>query len=415
MHYTKTEQKLMAEMAQMEIIDCHEHLPPEQERTDSPQDIFTLFSNYTRCDLFCAGMDEKEYESLFNYDVPLEQRWKKVEPYWQAIRYGSYARAALLAAKLVYGFDDINEQTYQPLSEKIAAENTPGIYKRILCDRCRIRVALTQCDRTDVQKPLVPLMRGRQINQVRTHQQLEKLADEIAQPVPKTLDEYVELAKVCMQKWVAQGAVGIKLFSQYNRPADRRSAEQSLKRLLDGEELQTDSRLFEPLENFLMHWLIDLAVELDLVVAVHAGIWGDFRQLDPKYMFDLVAAHPHAKFDLYHLGMPFVRDAIVVGKNLSPVFLNLCWTPVISQEQSCSGIDELLDQVPVNKVLAFGGDYNRPVEKVVGHLHMARENFARVFGRRIDRGQMSFEQAMEILKLWFWDNPLKLYSRLQID
>ncbi len=59
MHYTRTEQKLMAEMAQMEIIDCHEHLPPEQERTDSPQDVFTLFSQYTHYDLLSAGLDEK--------------------------------------------------------------------------------------------------------------------------------------------------------------------------------------------------------------------------------------------------------------------------------------------------------------------------------------------------------------------
>lgn len=429
MHYTSTEEKLMAEMAQMEIIDCHEHLPPEQERTDSPQDVFTMFSHYTRRDLFSSGLDEKAYENLFNYDVPLEQRWKKLKPYWQAIRYGSYARAALLTAKLVYGFDDINEQTYQGLSERIAAENTPGIYNRILCERCRIRLALTQCSRTDVQEPLVPLMPGGHVTQLQTKQRLEELADEIGRQVPANLDEYLDLAKAYLQKWVAEGAVGIKLFSQPNLPPDHKSAEQPFGRLLAGEELIPEpgsfwmpsgdvlpaSGYFQILENFLIHMIIDMASELDLVIAVHAGMWGDFRRFDPKHMLSLAPAHPQARFDLYHLGMPFVRDAIVVGKNLPNVFLNLCWTHVISQEQSCSGIDELLDQVPVNKILAFGGDYQRPVEKVVGHLYMARENFARVFGRRIDRGQMSFEQAMEILTLWFWNNPLKLYSRLQID
>lgn len=164
-----------------------------------------------------------------------------------------------------------------------------------------------------------------------------------------------------------------------------------------------------------MHNVVDLAGELDLVVAVHAGIWGDFRDLDCKHMLTIAPAHPNTMFDLYHLGMPMVRDTIVVAKNFANVYLNLCWTHIISQEQTCSGIEELLDQVPVTKILAFGGDYGRPVEKVVGHLHMAREDFARVFGARIDSDRMSFDEAVAMLKLWFWDNPLRLYGRVAID
>lgn len=413
MSQTKTEKKLIEALEAMDIIDCHEHLPPEQVRTDSPQDVFTLFSHYTRCDLFSAGMDD--YESLFDCDISLDERWRKFRPYWQAIRFGSYARAALLTAKLVYGFDDFNDETYQGLSEKIAAENTAGIYKRILCDRCRIQASLTQCARTDVERPLVAVMPGRMLTQLRTVQQLEELANQAGRARPGNLDDCLDLVKSYLQKWADEGAVGIKLMSQYIAPMDRKLAEDSFQRLLTGEELVPDRRGFENLENFLTHRAIDLATEMDLVIAVHAGIWRDFRNLDCKHMLTMAPAHPQAKFDLYHLGMPSVRDSIVIGKNLPNVFLNLCWTHIISQVQTCSGIDELLDQVPVNKILAFGGDYGRPVEKIVGHLHMARENFATVFGRRIDNGQLSFDEAIEILKLWFWKNPQTLYTRLRVD
>jgi len=112
--------------------------------------------------------------------------------------------------------------------------------------------------------------------------------------------------------------------------------------------------------------------------------------------------------------MPHVRAAIVIGKNLPNVHRNLCWTHISSQVQVGSGLDELLDQVPVNKILAFGGDYGRPVEKVVGHLHMAREDFARVFGARIARDMMSFDEATAILTAWVWDNPLALYQRVKV-
>jgi predicted TIM-barrel fold metal-dependent hydrolase len=147
---------------------------------------------------------------------------------------------------------------------------------------------------------------------------------------------------------------------------------------------------------------------------VHAGIWGDFRDIDCTHMLTLAPAHPRTDFDLYHLGMPSVREAIVVAKNLPNVWLNLCWTHIISQVQTRSGIDEMLDQVPVNKVLAFGGDYARPVEKVVGHLYMAREDYARILGERVDRGLMDLSEARHILRLWFRENPLKLYRRLKL-
>jgi len=426
MNYTATEQRLMDQIATWDIIDCHEHLPPEHVRTDSPQDLFTLFSHYTRHDLLSAGMapdsesmytwgkEPAVYTSLFDYDTPLEKRWEMFRPYWRRIRHGSYARAALLTAAMVYGVDDINDRTYHILSARIAAENTPGIYQRILCDRCRIRASMTQCMSTALERPLVPVMLGWALAGIRTRKALDKRAAGLDLPQIKGLDDCLELLRRQLDQWVAEGTIGIKITSHHCPPPDQAAAAASLKKLLDGKELAPDASGSEPLEDFLTHHMIDMAAERQLVVACHAGIWGDFRTIDSKHMLTLAAAHPRARFDLYHLGMPSVRDTIVVGKNLANVYLNLCWTHVISQVQTCSGIDEMLDQVPVNKVLAFGGDYGRPVEKVVGHLHMARENFARVFGARIDRGMMGMDEALEILKLWFWDNPLALYSRLEV-
>ena len=427
MPYSSIENRLMSAMSEMKIIDCHEHLPPEPERTSSPQDVFTLFSHYTRHDLFSSGMDRaaydgqadevealREYNSLFDYDVPLEQRWRRFRPYWQRIRYGSYARAALLTAKMVYAIDDISDSTYAELSERIAAENTPGIYRRILCDRCNIQAALTQCGSTGVDKPLVPLMPAGLVTALRTAEQTEKLTEQFGVHVTD-LDSCRELVRTALHKWRREGAVGIKIMSQYNEPADAKAAAAALKRLLNGEELQPTKReFFEPLYNYLLHQALDMAAELEMVVAVHAGIWGDYRNLDCKDMLTLAPTHPRTNFDLYHLGMPSARDAIVVAKNLPNVHLNLCWTHIISQAQTCSAIDELIDQVPVNKVLAFGGDYRRPVEKVVGHLHMAREDLARVFAGRIERGLLSIDQAIELLRTWFWDNPLALYRRLSV-
>ena len=150
---------LIAEMAKFEIIDCHEHLGPEKGRVEQPVDVFTLFSHYTGGDLRVAGMSGEDYNSLFDRGIPIEKRWAAFEPYLEQIRWGSYARAALLAARKFYGFGDINRETYRPLSEAMQQANEPGIYERVLGDTCRIRTALTQCGSTDLGSPLLtPVM-----------------------------------------------------------------------------------------------------------------------------------------------------------------------------------------------------------------------------------------------------------------
>ena len=410
MYYTKTEQKLLAELENVNIIDSHEHLPPEIERLKREEDVFTLFGHYTRLPLFASGLSLSDKENLHNPEIPLEKRWQIFRPHLQNIRFTSYARAAFITAKEFYGFDDINDRTYKDLSAKITEMNKPGIYDRIF-KHCKIHAAITQCNSTDVKKPLYPVMPGRKLSQLRTRMQLEEIEKEIGYSC-RTLEDYLDVCQKFLGKWVKNGAVGIKFISQTNTPPDLSLAEKSFKLLVSKKELLPDSCAYQPLENYLMHKIIDYATELDLVVAMHSGVWGDFRNMDPRHMNILAPLHPNTHFDLYHLGVPDIRAAIMVGAMQPNVWTNLCWVHIVSQEMASAGINELIDMIPINKVLAFGGDYSRPVEKIVGHLKIAKENIAKVLGARIDRGKMDMDDAKEIIKKWFWENPLELYNKI---
>ena len=110
------------------------------------------------------------------------------------------------------------------------------------------------------------------------------------------------------------------------------------------------------------------------------------------------------------MGMPWVREAGLIGKNFPNVWLNLCWSHIVSPEMTVNTLKEWVDLVPVNKIIGFGGDYGKPVEKVYGHLLMARENIARVLGDRVSRGLMSRGEALEIARKWFCTNPKRLYG-----
>ncbi|MBI3991213.1 MAG: hypothetical protein HY350_03585, partial [Candidatus Omnitrophica bacterium] len=128
MELAAIEKSLIKAFEEFEVIDCHEHLAPEKERTDKEVDVFSLFTTYTHWEFLSSGMSEEDYQSLFNRSIPLEKRWETLKPYWEHIRWSSYAHAILIAIKKFYDCDDINEKTIKPISDAIKKFNKPGIY-----------------------------------------------------------------------------------------------------------------------------------------------------------------------------------------------------------------------------------------------------------------------------------------------
>ena len=406
MKLTKLEQALADEMAKLEIIDCHEHLGPEANRVAAQVDVFTLFSHYTRHDLAVAGMSQEQYQSLFNRDIPLRRRWEIFEPFWERIRWGSYARAALLAAEKFYGASDINASTCVAISEAMQKANTPGLYQRVLGDACRIRTCLTQCGSTQLGDtplltPVMPLAYEMERWPVLAHPPFEPDA------TIRTLDDYLDAVRRYVVRVKAEGAVGLKMRSNPYGEPNRAEAVSAFNSLRDGSVSHLPP--VNPLRDYVVDQTIAWATQQDMVICVHTGYWGDFRTLDPLHMIPLLQRHPNARFDIYHLGYPWMRPALMLGKGFPNVWLNFCWTHIISQHFATEGLDEAIDLIPMNKLLAFGGDYALPVEKVYGHLVMAREDIARVLARRIERGQMTESQALDLARMWFVENPKDLY------
>ncbi len=404
----KLVQDLVEAFAEIPVIDAHEHLPPERVRVEQKVDAFTLFSHYTKLDQITAGLSPADQERVLNPELPLDDRWKLFAPILANIRYGSYARPAFIAAKEFYGFDDISEETYQPLSEAMAEANTAGIYQRILFEKCGIRAALTQAARTDYDHDfLVPLMPLDTYAAVRTWKAVANHAAQFGETVT-TLDDYLSVVRKGLDRWKTERVVGLKMRAGPWGEPDRGKAHDLFIELRTGKAKQLPD--MNPLRDFLQAAILDMAAEENLVVAVHTGMWGDFRTLDIHHMIPIVQRHPETRFDIYHAGMPRVREAGVIGKNSANVWLNLCWCHIISPMMTRSLLNEWIDLVPVNKILAFGGDYHLPVEKVYGHLLMARENIAHVLGARIDEGLMDRDEAVALATKWFYENPRALYG-----
>lgn len=401
------EKRLHDAVADLEIVDAHEHLPPEKEYLSFDYCGPNFFAWYICCDLGSSGMSAEFRETMRDAGhKPVEEWWPQIAPYWEHVRHGSYARAAVVTARDLYGIEEINDSTIHELAGRIRADNTPGIYERILRDRCNIRVALTCEPHTQFQNdPLlrpVPMLEpdpAWTVDGLQAHGRNENTDI-------RTLEDLVEAGARRLARMKSEGAVGFKTRSEMRTDPSADEARATFERIRNGD----DCRNAAPLADYLFWQYLKAVAELDVPVAVHAGVWRDFRTLNPTWMIPWAMRLPETRFDLFHLGMPNAREAAFVGKNFPNVSLNLCWCYLISQQMTQRMIDELIDLVPLNKIIAFGGDYRYAVQKVYGHLVMARETVARSLARRVEEGDFSEDRAFDIAKMWFCDNPARIYK-----
>lgn len=413
---TDMEMRLMEAISGLEIIDSHEHFGPESDRLKMPIDALFLFRDYSHWDLLSAGMSEETFQSLVDPNIPVETRWKRFSPYWDDIRFTSYSRAVLISLEKFFGITEVSDDTYERITDALRAASKPGIYQKVLREACNIRTCLTQsqCGTTDLGTDLLtPVMRLWRCNM----ESAEGLTHPEFEPgtTVETLDEYLDALGKYIIRVKSEGAVGVKILSlDYGEP-DRGEALSLFAQINSGSaKLRSpewpDYYKSNPLRDYVTDWAVEFAGKQDLTVAVHAGYWGDFRDNSSLNMIPMLTRHPEVRFDIYHLGFPSVRETLMLAKGFPNVWLNLCWTYIISHRCATEALDEIIDLIPTNKVLGFGGDYIEPVEKVYGHLVMARESIAEVLTRRIVRKQMSEDQALGIARKWLWDNPKQLYN-----
>lgn len=406
--------RLLAAIEAIPVIDAHEHLPPERVRLETEVDALTFFSHYTKNDLLRSGLSQADYASLYDPDLPLQERWAKVAPYWENSKFTSYGRSVRLSAKRFYDCEEINADTVEELSAKMKAFNKPGIYDRVLRDVCNIRACLTQFRGMDVDHELlIPIMPG-----MIDADSMACFRDNIFAPDRdlNSIDESLDAMRAYIKRIKTEGAVGIKISAYTFGEPDRKVAEEVFNDLKRGTLKAVPARdkngkpIANPLQNFLLDETIREATALDLVVAVHPGYWQDFRELDPLNLIPLLQRHREARFDVYHLGYPWVRETLMLGKGFDNVWINLCWLYIISSTCATAALDEAIDLLPRNKVIGFGGDYRIPVEKVYGHLTMARDAMANVLARRVVSGHFDEGAALEMARHWLWDSPVSLYD-----
>ena len=175
---------------------------------------------------------------------------------------------------------------------------------------------------------------------------------------------------------------------------------------LSGDELR-------PLHDYLVHVYIQRATDEGKPVQIHtgylAGNYGDLRNINPMQLVPILLTYRTTRFDLFHAGWPYVDELGTIGKNFPNVWLSLCWAWTMNSITMERALDAWLDGVPYNKILGFGGDTGHPIA-AYGYAMQAREGLARVFERRVARGDMDGELARDAVRAILFTNGCELHG-----
>lgn len=415
MQFTSSENWLLREMEGLPVIDAHSHLPIERVRLAEHFDALTFYRQYTRLVMFAAGLQEPDFLRMHDPQTPLGERFDIFERYYPLIRFSSAARAAAISLHRFYGEESVTRDNFASITAQMQSLYRPGVlYRTALVDTCNVRAVLQNAPpgETDFADPLlrpVPMIGiGGEWNDYN-----DLARGLLAGEVPfVSVDDYLEDRKQRLRRLKSEGAVAFKHFAHpYCEPCAG-DAQRTWEDLRQGKPTAARSATPNPLQSYLSDELFAEVARLNVPVAVHTGVWDDFREFDPQHLITYLRRHLDLRFDLFHMGIPNVRAMGRIAANNRNVWVNMCWAPTLSPTMAANALDEWIDMVPVNKLIGFGSDTRWPVEKVYGHLTLARETIAVVLGRRIDRGLLSHRDALELAAQWLFDNAAELY-RLQ--
>ncbi|MBN1675904.1 MAG: amidohydrolase family protein [Kiritimatiellae bacterium] len=405
-------ESLIREMDTMPVIDAHEHLPAEEDAVKQKADVFTrIFCHYSVTSAVTAGLTGDRL-ALKNTEIPLEERWERFKPWLDAMRDTGYARAARIAARDLCGIEEIDEQSYRLLSERLQEQNTQGFYDRILKEKCRIETVLNQGSWDDGRTGYAkPVNRGFMALGAATAESLGAFHQAWLKRNPSGFEDAEAMMEFALVS-VAERCVGLKFSARFPRGSPGDAEARALFKKL-AEHSISDSEA-AALGAWLMYKAVELAPKHGLVVAVHCGLnwncWNDFAGLNPMHVAPLLLKYRQTTFDLYHAGIPWVREVGVIGNQYPNACLNLCWAPSISPYMTEHVLNEWIDLVPLNKIIGFGGDAPCGPEKTYGALQLTKECIARALAVRIARGQMSESRAIDVCRQWLYDNPKRIYG-----
>ncbi len=415
------DKRIRNHISQMRIVDSHEHLREQVAvKGNVSLDFMLLLHHYAGSDLQSAGLSASQFEDLVTDKYTIEQKWAIVKPYWRSTRNTAYCRSVITSIKALFGLEDLNDDTYKEISRMIKeAHDNPNWYDEILRRRARIDLAVQDVrSLRSASNLFVNVERFDDFVNIRNNRDLSRQASKVGFAIGH-LDDLINGLIAEFDRALQNRMVGLKIGLAYHRILYFEKVERDLAmRIFDkistaAPETQMSFEEVKPLQDYMMHQVLSLARQYELPVQIHTGLQAGNGNIitnsNPTHLANLFLEYRDIKFCLFHGGYPYGGELATLAKNFPNVYIDMCWTQIISPSYSIRYLHEWLETVPANKIMAFGGDYQY-AENVYAHSIMAKEVVTEVLVEKVATGYLRENEAIEIADMLLYENALELFK-----
>ncbi|MBM3188296.1 MAG: hypothetical protein FJZ90_06180 [Chloroflexi bacterium] len=410
--------RLMEEMRGLQTVDCHSHTALKSAYYAMERNLFSLRSYFNREIQAQLDLPGQEYEDIYA-GLDDDARWRLLRSVVARAGNTSYWRHNLVVYRRFFGLTDpeLTDDNWRAVNEAIIAKTAdPDWYRWVTEDVCGLRTQIRNVPWYEDWEPQFFTCT------LRMESALELLNPDVrarfAAEAGHALDSLADLKAALVaytERYNDRGNRGIKLAHAYTRTlaseeVSEREVEGIYERALRGEVL--DSGEVKRFQDHIIFFLGEMATEMDIVFQIHTGVqgtWGWVPGSNPVHLLPLIHRYRGCRFDLFHMGFPYVRELGMMGKHCPNVYLNMAWAYIVSMEASRQGLSEWIDLVPGARLLGFGSDVRSP-EMIYGHLEMARSCLADVLEAKVRRDYLGEQAAMELVHALLHDNPVELYA-----
>jgi len=415
-----TELRIRSYIDSLHIFDTHEHLyDPVLINKSGITDFTILLLENGYNDLVSSGMPDSLYNSLYGKSLPPSEKWKLIEPYWDNASNTASNKILMNAVRDLYGITELNASTVDELSSKMKSAYTYEWFDDVIVNKCRIDYLIQDVDilyhKPGYARNTTRFCDWLHINSKKT---IDSLAIMQVEPI-FTLEEFQKSLTNSFKEAQKNGIILIKINLAYQRSlyfenVSFERARKTFRALIAGNEnmVMTDAEA-KPLQDFMVHHLMTLARQYNVPVAFHTGLQAGNGNIiansDPLLLVNLFRQYPDIKFVLFHGSYPFGGELSSLARNFRNVYIDMNWLYAISPSYSTRYLNEWLETVPVNKIMAFGGD-QRFVELTYGSLQMAKKVIANVLAEKVRENYFTEKEAKRIASMLFYDNAKKFYN-----
>jgi predicted TIM-barrel fold metal-dependent hydrolase len=356
--------------------------------------------------MLTCGMPRADHEAFFSPETDPIRKWELLEPYWPWIRNTGYAQAVELAAKRLYGVEELSRETIGRVQDAYRQTIAPGFYGKVLGEVAGIESCQVNSLEVPFSESPQPTLLMQDISILGLHMgpDLDAYAKKPGIEV-RDLSDWHRVVDWWFESY-GPYAVAVKSQAAYSRNIDfddvpPEEAEGAFKKTLEGDPVTPADE--KRLQDHLFWYCARRATEHDLPVKIHTGYYaGDNYMPMGRLLGNADAASglcrtaPDTRFVFMHINYPFYEDLIAVAKHYTNCYVDMCWAWILSPVAANRFLKQYLVTAPANKVLTFGGDYI-PVEPVVGHAALARRGITAALTGLVDEGWLDREGALALV------------------